>query len=72
MVPLDVYNQVIEARDLYFDMDVANMESLLAQLVALRDSWKAMWNEVKPVASRMQIEVIWCKGRGTTTRTHIP
>ena len=38
-------------------MEVASIESLLAQLVALRDSWKAIWNEAKLVASSLQIEV---------------
>ena len=31
-------------------LEVANVESLLAQLVAFRDSWKAIWNEAKLVA----------------------
>jgi len=39
------------------DMEVANVESLLTQLVALRDNWKAMWNEAELVASSLQSEV---------------
>ena len=38
-------------------MEAANIESLLALLVALRDSWKAEWNDAKLVACSLQIEV---------------
>ena len=38
-------------------MEVANIERLLAQLVALHHSWKAALNEAKFVASCLQIEV---------------
>jgi len=39
------------------DVEVVNVESLLTQLVGLRDSWKAMWNEAELVASSLQTEV---------------
>ena len=68
LVPIDFCNKVIQASDTTLDMEVANIESLLAQLVALRDSWKAMWNEAKLVAFSLQIEVKLFKGRSTTTR----
>ena len=68
LVPIDFCNKVIQASDTTLDMEVENIESLLAQLVALRDSWKAMWNEAKLVAFSLQIEVKLFKGRSTTTR----
>ena len=57
LVPIDFCNKVIQASDATLDMEVANIESLLAQLVALRDSWKAIWNEAQTDASSLQIEV---------------
>ena len=38
-------------------MEVAKIKSFLAQLVALRDGCKAIWNEAKLVASSLQIKV---------------
>ena len=49
-------------------MEVANIESLRAQLVTLRDSWKAIWNEAKLVASSLQIEVKLFRDRNYTAR----
>ena len=49
-------------------MEVANIESLLAQLVALRDSLKAIWNEAKFVASSPQIEVKLLRHCSTNAR----
>ena len=40
LITIDYCNNVIQASDATLDMEVANIESLLAQLVALRDSWK--------------------------------
>ena len=47
-------------------MEVANIESLLAELVAFRDIWKAIWNEA--VASSLQIEVKFSRNSSTTVR----
>ena len=49
-------------------MEVANIENLHAQLVTLRDSWKAVWNEAKLVASSLHIEVLLLMDRSTTAR----
>ena len=49
-------------------LEVANIESLLAQLVTLRDSWKAAWIEAKLVASSQQIEVKHLRHHSTTDR----
>ena len=68
LVPIDFCNKLIQASDATLDMEVANIESLLTQLVALRDIWKAMWNETKLVASSLQIEVKLFTGRSTTSR----
>ena len=57
LIPIDFCNKVIQASDATLDMEVANIESLLAQLVALQDSWEAMWNEAKLVASSLHIEI---------------
>ena len=61
--PVDFSNK---ASDATLDMEVANIESLHAQLVALRDSWKAIWNEAKLVASSLQIEEKLSMDRSTT------
>ena len=66
LVPIGFCNKVIQASDATLDMEVTNIESLLAQLVALRDSWKAIWNEAKLVASSLQIEVKNFRHRSTT------
>ena len=68
LVPIDFCNKVILASDATSGLEVANIESLLVQLVALRDSWKAIWNEAKLVASRLQIEVKYLRYRSTTAR----
>ena len=68
LVPIDFCTKVIQASDATLDMEVANIESLLAQLVALRDSWKAIWNEAKLVASSLQIEVKIFRHCSTTAR----
>ena len=46
-------------------MEVATIEILLSQEVALRENWQAMWNETKLVSSSQQIEVTLSS---TTTR----
>ena len=58
LLPFNFCNKVIQASNASLDMKVANTESLLTQLVALRDSWKAIWNEAKLVESSLQIEVV--------------
>ena len=68
LVPIDFCNKVIQASDATLDIEVANIESLIAQLVALRDNWKAMWNEAKIVASSLQIEVTSFRHHSTTAR----
>ena len=50
-------------------MEIAKIESLLAQLVALRDSWKAIRNEAKLVASSLQVvEIKLFRNRNSTVR----
>ena len=66
--PIDFCNNVIQASNATLDMKFENIESLLAQLVALRDSWKAAWNEAKLVVSCLQIEVKLRRDRSTTAR----
>ena len=66
--PYDFYNKVIQASDATLDMEVVNIESLLAQLVVLRDSRKATRNEDKSVAFSQQIEVRLSRDRSTTAR----
>ena len=56
LVHIDFCSKIIQASDATLDMEVAIIESLLAQLVALRDSRNAAWNEAKLVASSLQIE----------------
>ena len=68
LVPLDFGNKVIQASDATLDMEVANIESLIEKLVALRDSWKAIWNEAKLVASSLQVEVQLFRDRNITVR----
>lgn len=53
-VPIDICNQAIQASNA---MEVANVESLLSQIVSLRDNWQAKWNETELVASGLQFEV---------------
>ena len=67
LVPIDFCNKVIQASDATLDIEVTNLESLLDQLMSLRESWKAMWNEAKLVASSLKIEVKLFKGRSNTT-----
>ena len=68
LAPIDFCNKFVQASDATLDMEVANVESLLVQLVALRDSWKTAWNEAKLVASSLQIEVRLSRDRSTTAR----
>ena len=68
VVPIDFCNKVIQASHATLDMEVANIESLIEKLVALRDSWKAIWNEAKLVASSLQVEVQLFKDRNITAR----
>ena len=44
---------------------------MLEQLVALRDIWKAIWNEAKVVASSVQVRVKLFRDRNTTARKSI-
>ena len=48
--------------------NIENIESLLAQVVALLDSWKAVWNEAKLAASSMQLEVRLFSDRSTIVK----
>ena len=68
VVPIDLCNKVIPASDAALEMKVANIESLLAQLMARRDSWKTTWHEAKLVACCLQIEVKLLRHRSTTDR----
>ena len=68
LIRIDFCNKVIQASDVTVDMEVSNIESLLAQLLALQDSWKAMWNEAKLVASNLEIEMKLSMNRGATAR----
>ena len=68
LVHIDVCNNVIQASDATLNMEVANVESLLAQVVALRGSWKAVWNEAMFVASSLLIEIKLLRDRSTTAR----
>ena len=68
LVLIGLCNNVIQASYATLEMEVANIEGLLAQLVALRDSCKAVWNEAKLAASSLQIEVILLRHRCTTAR----
>ena len=71
LVPIDFCKKVIQASDATLDMEVANIESLLEQLVTLRESWKAIWNEAKLVASSLQVRVKLFRDRNTTNRKSI-
>ena len=55
LVSIDFCIKDNQASDATFNMDVATIGSLLAQLVALPDSWKSVWNEAKLVVSSLQI-----------------
>ena len=68
LVHIDVYDKVIQAGHATLYMEVANIERLFEQLVALRDSWKAVWNEAKLVASSLQREVKLVRDQSTTAR----
>ena len=68
LVPIDCCNKVIQASDATLDMEVANIEGLIEKLVALRDSWKAIWNEAKLVASSLQVKVQLFRDRNITAR----
>ena len=68
LVLIHFCNKVIHASDATSDVEVSNIESLLAQLVALRDSWKAIWNDAKLVASSLQIIVEIFRRHVTTAR----
>ena len=68
LVPVGICYKVIQVSDATLDMEVTNIESLLAQLVDLRDSWKTIWNEAKLVASSVQIEVRLSMDRRNTAR----
>lgn len=60
--------KVIQAIDATLDMEVGNIESFLAQLVPLWDSWEVMWDETKLVAFSLQIEVKLSRKCSTTVR----
>ena len=68
LVSIDFCNKVIQASDATLDMEMANIESLIEKLVALRDSWKAIWSEAKLVASSLQVEVQLFRDRNITAR----
>ena len=72
LVPIDFCNKVIQASEATSDEEVANIESLIAQLMALRYSWEARWNESKLVAPSLQLEVKKIGYRCTTGKKKIP
>nr|XP_047139033.1 uncharacterized protein LOC105845882 [Hydra vulgaris] len=57
IIPIDICNKFIQAINATLEMKASNIESLLSQLAAIRDSWKAMLNEAKLVASSLNIEI---------------
>ena len=68
LVPIDICNKIIQGNGATVDMEVANLESLLQELLTLRDSWEAVWNEAKLVASSLQITVKMFRERNTSAR----
>ena len=71
LVPIDLCNKVIQARDATLDIEVQNIEELLQgliELTQLRNNWKPIWHEVKLVASNLGIEVTLSRGRGGKRR----
>ena len=68
LVPVESCNKVIQVSHATSEMGLANTEILLAQLLALRDSWKAIWNEAKLIASSLQMEIKTFQHRNTAAR----
>ena len=68
LLPIDICNKIIQGNGATVDMEVANLESLLQELLTLRDSWEAVWNEAKLVASSLQITVKMFRERNTSAR----
>ena len=68
LVPIDLCNKVIQARDATLDIEVQNIEELLQELIELRNNWKPIWHEAKLVASNLGIEVTLSRGRGGKKR----
>ena len=68
LVSIDFCKKIIQASDATLDMEVLIIESLLAQLVPLRDIWTAIWNKAKLVASSLHIKEKLFKDRNLTVR----
>ena len=68
LIPVEFCNKVIQARTATLDVEVVNIEQLIADLSELRNKWKLIWSEAKTVASNLGIEVKLSRGRGATRR----
>ena len=55
LVPIDLCNKVIQARNTTLDVEVRNINSLLNDLKQLREHWPAILAEAKLVASQSGI-----------------
>ncbi|MEL7309603.1 MAG: hypothetical protein AAGK05_18285, partial [Pseudomonadota bacterium] len=67
LVPIDLCNKVIQARDATLDIEEQNSEELLQGLIELRSNLKPIWHEAKLV-SNLGIEVALSQGLGGKKR----
>ena len=52
---IDLINRVLQARDVTLDVEIANLKSLLENLVHIRKSWDAIYAECKGIAENIGI-----------------
>ena len=60
--------KVIQARDATLDIEVSNIEALIAEIQFLRESWDRIWNEAETVASNLDINIQIASGRTAPSR----
>ena len=55
--------KVIQARDAKLDIEVSNIEALIAETEVLGESWDLIWKEAELIDSNLEIEIQIRRGR---------
>jgi len=68
---IDIWMEVIQARQATLDTEVGWIQELVKDLAELRNSWQAVWNEVTTIAFNLGIDIKLPPGRSLDLRRNV-
>ena len=67
---VDICMKVIQARQATLDVELANVDELIKDLLELRNNWQCIWNEINVVACNLGIELKLPPGGNAALRSN--